>query len=94
MVVKQIIEAVAHFDSKLDAISTIGYRCTRLLLTSMHKFLPYFMLGAVGYSGQCPVASHKYELGCNHKVEQKPVRSDMYRIKREKISKPENGKNM
>ena len=27
------------------------------------------MLGAVGYSGQCPVASHKYELGSNHKVE-------------------------
>ena len=69
MVAKKIIEAVAHFDSTLDAISIIGYRCTRLLLTSMHKFPPYFMLGAVGYSGHRPMASHKYELGSNHKVE-------------------------
>ena len=34
------------------------------------------MLGAVGYSGHGPVASHKYELGSNHKVEQIPIISD------------------
>ena len=58
MVEKKTIEAVAHFESTLDAISPIGYRCTRVLLTSMHKSLPCFMLGAVGYSGHGPVASH------------------------------------
>ena len=91
---EKIIEAVAYFDSKLDAISTIGYRRTRLLLTSINKFLPYFMLGTVGYWVHRPVASHKSELGSNHKVLQKSVRSDMYRIERETISKPENDKNM
>ena len=44
------VEAVAYFESKLNALSVIGYRCTRLLLTSLHGLLSYFMVGSVGYS--------------------------------------------